>query len=373
MRSFRYYVDAVKYRLTNEVMLHKSQRMNRHVVVFESDDWGSVRMPSLEALQMLAKRGFHSIASCVYSRVDTLASNEDLENLMDVLHSVKDSNGNSAKLTLDCVVANPDFEKIKQYDFTEYFYEPFTETLKRYPKHDRVFDLWREGMGNKMFKPQFHGREHLNFQRWLRFLKERNEEVMACFEAKNYAMVDDATEVLEAYNLRNEREYDLLLHSIEEGLDLFEQLFGFRSLSMIAPCYTWDDCVEDVAWRKGVKYIQGGFVQRYSKFQSAKGKKMRGHYLGERNHNGQIYLTRNCYFEPSQNKQLNADTCLKRIDRLFKMGLPAIVSCHRLNFVGTLSEKNRDENLRDFEWLLKALVKNYPDVEFLSSDELFEY
>lgn len=370
MRTFRYYIEAVRCRLLNAWMLNKSVKFRNKIVVFESDDWGSIRMPSLEVLGTLKSKGVSNIGNMSYNNVDTLASNDDLEILMDVLSSVKDKNGNPAKITLDCVVANPDFDKIRDSNFSKYYYEPFTETLKRYPNHDRAFSLWKEGIKNKLFMPQFHGREHLNFQRWMRLLQSGNRDVMACFDTYNYAMLDKDTEVFKAYDARTEDEFGGMLDSIKEGLDLFEEIFGFRSVSMIAPCYTWDDCIEDCAYKAGISYIQGGFIQRYSLFQKMKGKDIKGHYFGERNRNGQIYLTRNCFFEPSQNKNLNADNCLDRIDKLFKMGLPAIVSCHRLNFIGGLYEKNRDENLKDFKYLLETIVTKFPDVEFLSSDKL---
>lgn len=372
MRTFRYYSEAVRCRLLNSWMLNKSVKTRKKIIIFESDDWGSIRMPSLEVLDILKSKGVSNIGNMSYNNVDTLASNDDLEILMDVLLSVKDKSGNPAKITLNCVVANPDFKKIKESGFSKYYYEPFTETLKRYPNHDRAFSLWKDGIKNKLFMPQFHGREHLNFQRWMRLLQSGNRDVMACFDTYNYAMLDKATEVFEAYDARTEDEFDGMLHSVREGLDLFEKIFGFRSVSMIAPCYTWDDCIEDIAFENGVKYIQGSFIQNYSSYRKGKGKHKRGHFLGERNGNGQIYLTRNCFFEPSQDKRLNADNCLNRIDKLFKMGLPAIVSCHRLNFIGGLSEKNRDDNLKDFEYLLKTLVGKYPDVEFMSSDEIFD-
>lgn len=372
MRTFRYYSEAVRCRLLNSWMLNKSVKTRKKIIIFESDDWGSIRMPSLEVLDILKSKGVSNIGNMSYNKVDTLASNDDLELLMDVLSSVKDKNGNPAKITLNCIVANPDFDKIRESGFSEYHYEPFTETLKRYPNHNRSFSLWKEGIKNKLFMPQFHGREHLNFQRWMRLLQSGNRDVRVCFDTYNYAMLNKDTEVFEAYDVRNEYEYDEILHSIKDGLDLFESIFGFRSVSMIAPCYTWDDCIEDCAYEAGVSYIQGGFIQRYSIFQSKKEKDIKGHYLGEQNSNGQFYLTRNCFFEPSQNKNLNADDCLNRIDKLFKMGLPAIVSCHRLNFIGGLSEKNRDDNLKDFEYLLKTLVGKYPDVEFRSSDKVFD-
>ena len=164
------------------MMLMKNQRMDGRVVVFESDDWGSVRMPSLGALNRLNKKGVLLALPQSYDSVDTLASNEDLEFLMEVLSSVKDKNGNPAKITLNTCVANPDFEKIKKSGYQEYFYEPFTETLKKYPHHDRSFDLWKEGIAHKVLQPQFHGREHLNPQKWLRYLRSSDKSALDAFD-----------------------------------------------------------------------------------------------------------------------------------------------------------------------------------------------
>ena len=147
-------------------MLLKDRHIDRHIVVFESDDWGSIRMPSSDIMKRLQAKGilFRDVSG--YDLIDSLASNDDLEMLMEVLSSVKDGNGKPAKLTLNCVTANPNFEKIRESNFQKYFYEPFTETLKRYPCHERSFALWKEGMTHGVFQPQFHGREHLNPQKW---------------------------------------------------------------------------------------------------------------------------------------------------------------------------------------------------------------
>ena len=72
------------------LMLLQDQKIDRHVVVFESDDWGSIRMPSLEALRRLQAQGAHVALPQSYDSLDTLASNDDLELLMEVLSSVKD-------------------------------------------------------------------------------------------------------------------------------------------------------------------------------------------------------------------------------------------------------------------------------------------
>ena len=69
----------------------------------------------------------------------SLATADDLSALFDVLTSVKDKNGRHAVLTANAVVANPIFNKIKESGYKEYFYEPFTETLKRSPQHNGAF------------------------------------------------------------------------------------------------------------------------------------------------------------------------------------------------------------------------------------------
>jgi hypothetical protein len=56
----------------------------------------------------------------------------------------------------------------------------------------------------------------------------------------------------------------------------------------------------------------------------------------------------------------------------FKMKKPAIISAHRLNFIGTIDQKNRDNNLRQFNRLLKEITQRWPEVEFFTSDRLGE-
>lgn len=114
---------------------------NRKIVIIESDDWGSIRMPSREVYDRLLNKGIR-VDNDPYNRFDALATKEDLEALFEVLCSVKDKNGRNAVLTANAVTANPDFEKIRASGFTEYHYKPFTETLNESPKRG-AFGLWQ--------------------------------------------------------------------------------------------------------------------------------------------------------------------------------------------------------------------------------------
>lgn len=132
---------------------------DRRLIVFESDDWGSIRMPSRETYEKLVRSGDQADQD-PFTRYDALASESDLQHLFDTLTKYADSNGRHPVITANCAVANPDFDKIRASEYREYFYEPFTETLKRYPQHERSFELWQQGIGKRIFFPQLHGREH---------------------------------------------------------------------------------------------------------------------------------------------------------------------------------------------------------------------
>ncbi len=65
-------------------------RTNRKIVVFESDDWGSIRMPSRKVYKHLLKNGI-PVDKCPFSKYDSLASEEDLTALFEVLSKHKGS------------------------------------------------------------------------------------------------------------------------------------------------------------------------------------------------------------------------------------------------------------------------------------------
>ena len=104
----------------------------RRIVVFESDDWGSIRMPSEQTRKEIISLGF-PIQQQSFNMLDALESNDDLMELFNVLRKHKDSTGRHPVFTAVSIVANPDFEIIKESNFQQYYYEPFTETLKHYP------------------------------------------------------------------------------------------------------------------------------------------------------------------------------------------------------------------------------------------------
>lgn len=332
---FRKHFDFLKWCLINL----PGWRTHRKIVVIESDDWGSIRTPSLEVYKTLVKKGFR-LDKLAYNRYDSLESEDDLRLLFEVLHNVKDKTGNPAIITANTIVGNPDFDKIRESNFKEYYWEPFIETMKRYPCHENSYYLMKEGIKRRLYKPQFHGREHLNVKRWMKSLQENSGNMRTAFDFRMYDLSESVriseNSFMEAFNLRSEVELAFQKDSISEGLALFEQIFGFRSSSFIAPCYTWSRSLNETLLSGGVTILQGNYFQLEPRIGDKHKFKRIIHFTGQKNSLGQVYLVRNAAFEPSQAPDFNfIEEILRRGNIAFGLGKPLIIGSHRLNYIGS--------------------------------------
>jgi len=347
---------------------------NKKIVVIESDDWGSIRMPSkavFDSIPIKYKKNYNS----PYYFYDTIASPKDLEMMFETLSSVKDKNGREAVLTANCIMVNPDFEKIRKNNFSEYSYEYFTKTLDNYHGKE-TFKLWNQGISGGFFKPQLHGREHVDVVAWMEKLKNKDEMYLDAFHRRIFSVNHDLkgskknlTTSLDSNSLE---ESLLKARFVKEAADIFKNIFGFYSTTFIAPSFTWNSDIERALSTKGVKFLQGIHVQKVPTSME-RVYKYKKNYLGKTNNFNQHYIIRNVIFEPSiDSSKYGIDSALSRVKRLFMFKKPAIISTHRLNFVGSLDQKNRDNNLKLFRKLLFEIMKKWPDVEFMSTNQLGE-
>src|SRR5690625_3773587 len=170
-------IYSLKNTLSRNIANARGWRTNRKIVVIESDDWGSIRMPNKNAVSKLKEQGFR-VEKCGYMQNDSLESNEDMEYLFNFIENRR----KKPIITANFLTANPDFDKIRQSNFEQYFYEALDKTLANYPNHDKVKKLWIKGLENGYFIPQLHGREHLNIQAWLKDLQNGNKETLYSFD-----------------------------------------------------------------------------------------------------------------------------------------------------------------------------------------------
>lgn len=348
---------------------------NRKIIVIESDDWGSVYMSNQEAFDALQKKGVPLTSH--YVNNDTLESNEDMEMLMSLLRKHKDASGRPVVITGVNVVANPDFEKIRSNGFQQYEYELFSETAKRFPNSSRIYNLWKEGIDERLIVPVFHGREHLNVKRWMKLLQEENETMRLAFDygVSTLSRGINGTELPDlraAFDIDTREDIEYQKEVIRTGTDAFEQLFGYRSTFFIPTNGPFNNELEPVAAQSGIKYIGTAKIQIEP---LGNGEFKKNHrFIGNKNQHGQTYLTRNAFFEPNSWEHARdkdwVSSCLNEISIAFRCRKPAVISSHRVNYMGTLNPANRRNGLEKLDILLTEIIKRWSDVEFMTSMEL---
>jgi hypothetical protein len=348
------------------------KKTKRKIVVIESDDWGSIRMPSVSVYQDLLKKG-SPVDKSHFNKYDALECNDDLEILYSVLQKYHDCKQNNPVFTCVNIVANPDFDKIEKNGFEEYYYEPFAKTLDGYPNHDRVYSLWKEGVQNGLVYPVFHGREHLNVIRWMSELRNGNDIVRFAFNRHTSGIPRSyrgglLPDFQAAFDIDHLSDNTFMSSVLESGLDLFEQLYGYRSRYFVPTNGPFCNVLEKTLFNGGVSYINSGKIQHEPIGNGQT--KVHFRYMGKRNKFNQCYITRNCFFEPSSSNVDYVDLCLRDISTAFKWHKPAVISTHRVNYIGFLHEENRDKSIKQLEKLLSRMLEIWPDIEFISSVEL---
>lgn len=350
-------------------------RTKRHLVIIESDDWGTIRMPSRQVYDEFIRRGIR-VDNDPYCRYDGLATKHDLMNLFEVLSSVKDKNGHSAVITANTLSANPVFDKIRESDFTQYYFEPFTETLKRDAVHADAFDMWQQGMQEGIFHPQSHGREHLYVKKWLQALSQKDSITRVAFDLGTWGLTQHVDSSIREYYMgafnssldADIRHFEVI---IDDALNMFYDIFGYKSECFTPTTYEWSHKIEPCLLQHGVKYVQCMFQQKEPIGDDEGVKVLYRGFQGTRTKAGLIRLFRNCFFEPSTKPNFDwLGDCMKRIEIAFNHSKAANICAHRLNFIGSIDKANTDNNLPLFRRLLHEIVLRWPDVEFVTSDQL---
>lgn len=359
--------------LKNYIKNYHGYKTTKKQIVFLVDDYGSVLIsPSNDALQKLTTFA-PTIAENRFNKYDDIASKDDLLALFDVLTSVKDKNGRSAVFTPMTVVGNPDFEEIKKDNFQKYHYETFFQTIARREDGNEIKLLWEQGIGEGIFVPEFHGREHLNVRFWLRYLQNNDENIKAAFSLNSIGIkpsMKGGRRYMAAFDVENEDHLIELNEVAKDGLRIFEQLFGYKSTFFTSPTLIHSDALHETLKENGVNYIDVART-RIEPMLNGKSRK-RYHYMGQKNQLGQYYITRNVMFEPNKDDRDWVKSALKDIEVAFTYKKPAIISSHRVNFVGGKDKANREKGLKSLKSLLDAIVKKWPDVEFVTIREIFK-
>lgn len=364
----------MKQTISNYLKNISGWRTNRKLIVFSVDDYGNVRLASKRAFENLKKTNI-SLTSH-FDRLDTLETREDLEALYEVLSSVKDKKGNPVVFTPYSLSCNIDFEAMKELGYSKYVYELLPKTYEKLcakdPKaYSGTWDLWKEGIDKRLMKPQFHGREHFNLHIFNDLLQKKDNDFLKVLENDSYVSVPAHQTYKHgwtaAYSFYNKDETVGFLDNVADGLKCFEQVYGYTSNSFTPPAQQFPLHLESGLEKYGIKYIdRPRSLNRHlgsGKYQIEK------HKLGEGS--TMKVLVRNAVFEPTTNQGRDwVNFTFKQVEAAFRMKKPANISSHRVNYCGHIDPKNREIGLTALKQLLQKIVKRWPDVEFISADQL---
>lgn len=346
-------------------------------VAFAVDDYGNVRLASQKARDFLASRisGFGG----QMDSYDAVETREDLEALFETLARVADRDGRKAVFTAYSLPANPDFDHMRR-DHT-YAYETLIRTFERLagdqPRaYEGTWELWQQGMEDGLLRPQFHGREHFSVPLLEHKLRNRDADIEVNLQVNSMAGLSNVAEMpgisfTEAFALHDLSLLDMQREIIQGGLQLFKKVFGFDSITFAPPGLKLHKSLDEFVRSLGLKSIDKPF---YGRQPAGNGRTRRSFNVLSGPRKRRIgKIVRTLSFEPCSGvKSDPVGQALRGIEAAFRWRKPAIISSHRVNYGGHIDPSNRDRGLSQLGDLLERITRTWPDVRFVSIDELVD-
>jgi len=321
------------------VVLWREPMLKHPVLIIESDDWGAG--PPEQAVQ--------------------------LERIAAVLASHADRAGRKPVMTLGVVLGVADSART------------LADGLRRYhgkflndPECAAIVAVIRRSAESGVFALQLHGGEHywpsallaaaLSDPQVSAWLGGSGVPATESLPAALQSRWIDATE-LPSKPLRVDEIRAAALAEVAK----FRSIFGKQAMVAVPPTFIWNDAVE-AAWAEGGIQFVVTPGRRYQARDADGNPTAAGPAIanGNRGAGGIMYLVRDDYFEPARGHQ--AERGLAALARKAWAGRPTLLETHRANFLG--DAKVADAAIMELDRLLALALEAFPDVQFLSTEEL---
>ncbi|MFZ2340229.1 MAG: hypothetical protein WAW07_10980 [Bacteroidales bacterium] len=343
-------------------------RSARRLVVFISDDWGDNRIRSERDYLRLISMGI-PVDKSVHTKYGALATHSDLYSLYEVLTRYRDRNGRNAVITPFVIMTNPDFDRIKAGGFEKYYYEVFTDTIRKSVGGDETIKAWHNGIEEGIFLPELHGREHFNVPQWLKYLRKGDKRLLEAFELQYAYLKTDEMNVspVYAFYFDNKIDFEFLNESLADGVRIFQETFGRKPSVFNPPNGMFHTAFYPQLAESGIKAVN---TRHFRPQPGSKGRIMKNHFRsGQVSSEGILHFISNCAFEPAAWDYGGTGKTLRQVEVAFNCRKPALINTHRVNYIGSRDRKVRDKSLSELDHLLKSLISKWPDIEFVSAGE----
>jgi len=369
---------SLKQNFLNHLKNIPGRCSNRKIVVFSVDDYGNIRLNSKEARQRMNAAG--SKINSRFDAFDTLETKQDIEQLLDVLTSVKDKNGRTAVFTPFAMSCNIDFEAMESNDYATFINENVDKSFKKLAAqqpeaYEGAWEIIKQAIKSKILLPEYHGREHLNLKIFEEKLKYRDKELLISLKNRSFTSIANSgyssISVTAAFNFWDPRENENLKSIAADGIKRFQEVYGYAPIHFNPPGGKESEVLHNTLSQYGISYLDAPWLKTEHLGFGAFKKNF--YYTGKQNSYGQRFMVRNCIFEPTDNRGYDSvNYALKQIEAAFRFNKPAIISSHRVNFCGHIEPKNRKKGLLLLKELLNRITRKWPEVEFMSSSEAMD-
>lgn len=332
-------------------------------VVVESDDWGACeRAPTAAAWRRLREKGL--LGKRPFDP-GTLEGAGDMRWLTKLLGAWSDPEELPAVLTAFSCVANPDYQRIADADHQRYCDLGIGEGLPKGWRRPGLAKAWGAAMGQGVFHPEFHTRlHHTHAGVWLQRIRDGEAHARRLFEAGMYFQ---GTHIPEYQDMDPEAQQEW----IQGGLEYFKNWTGRSPSAAVTSDAT---PITEILWR-----ANGIRTSCLRNFRNERGEVIVYHHKpwntqspytpmgGWSSVSDLVYLRRNVDFECGW-KVADIKPVIELIQRQWDDNEPAILNCHRVNFVSFDQEQQR-RGRGNLETLLEKLDK-IGGVRFLTSSEV---
>lgn len=349
-------------------------RASGKLLLFAVDDYGNIRLHSRKSRDTLEKAGVQ--LSGRFDWLDALDTRTDYEYLFEVLDAFRDRNNRPACFTTYALPCNTDY--LRTIAEGRFVYETLDRTYDtlsaEFPEsYAGAFGLIQEGIRKKYIRPQYHGREHINVHVFNALLCDGDASLKANLHERCMAGLPQhpaypGVEFNQAFAFWKAEETVLHRQILADGLEQFKKVYGYASSTFTPPAQQLHPDL--------YSFVSGLGVRAVDKVRAVNRHRGEGRFETEANRLGNkiapdcTTLVRNCVFEPTDSDIDWVSLTLGQVRAAFFWGRPAIISSHRVNFSGHIDTGNRKKGLEMLRSLLRRIVSEFPDVEFIGMDEL---
>lgn len=349
------------------------------LIVFQSDDWGTQRIPvGLKISHLISETNEFEV-------YDTLENEVDLEQFRDTICLINNQIVPKFKFTFNVVSGNPDFKKIRNRHYQEFFAQNLNESYEFYGYNKlKLKEQWNLLLDSKFLNFQFHSREHVNYKLWLDSIRSKDPKSCVAFDLGFWGISTEFTKKRnQSFMATWDKDLDLLdAQNFRQGLVYFKDYFNINPISFVPNNYIFHKKNMNILEENGIISIQGkNYLIQPQNRRLFKYRHKIERNMGtiEKGSNSLISIVRNVQFEPSKDLFSNKhnesftpqiDLAMNQINLAIMKGLPAVIDTHRVNYVGGRNEQNRDYGLQQLRKLVERIHNNYPDAEFISTTEL---